>query len=414
MRFLLGCVVALSMMSAGCSDPEGTGGSGGSVGTGGTGGDGGGGGVATCVDSVCPCTEAGIRGAITEGGGPFRFDCDGPQTVVTEAEIIIDNDVILDGEGKLTVDGNNTHGVFAISSQVTAELHRLAVTHGNREWEIRGGGAIANEGTLLVDDCVISQNMVEPDVVVSLGGGGIWNAGQMTITDSAIVDNRTTHSEGGGIHNDQSGTLTLRNSTVAGNSPQMDGNASVGGGISNDGEMIIVNSTISENEATSEGNSGAGILNCGRLSLVNSTISGNRSEFGEDAIEVEWTYASRPEPQMEISGTLIGGKCTYKGSATFVSHGHNIESPGNTCGFDQETDQGNVTEEQLNLGELAANGGPTMTHKPGDGDFGDGSVAIDQIPAEDCEVDKDQRGLPRPAGTTDPKRCDVGAFEVQP
>jgi hypothetical protein len=43
-----------------------------------------------------------------------------------------------------------------------------------------------------------------------------------------------------------------------------------------------------------------------------------------------------------------------------------------------------------------------------------GSVAIDQIPAVDCEVTTDQRGFPRPAGTTDPKRCDVGAFEVQP
>jgi hypothetical protein len=43
-----------------------------------------------------------------------------------------------------------------------------------------------------------------------------------------------------------------------------------------------------------------------------------------------------------------------------------------------------------------------------------GSVAIDVIPADMCEVDTDQRGLPRAAGTTDPKRCDLGAFEVQP
>ena len=40
----------------------------------------------------------------------------------------------------------------------------------------------------------------------------------------------------------------------------------------------------------------------------------------------------------------------------------------------------------------------------------DVSVAIDQIPVVDCEVDEDQRGEPRPGGTM----CDVGAFEVQP
>ena len=52
---------------------------------------------------VFPCTEQGIRDAIAEGGGPHRFDCDGTDPVVTQAEIKIDNDVILDGEGKLTV-----------------------------------------------------------------------------------------------------------------------------------------------------------------------------------------------------------------------------------------------------------------------------------------------------------------------
>ena len=44
--------------------------------------------------------------------------------------------------------------------------------------------------------------------------------------------------------------------------------------------------------------------------------------------------------------------------------------------------------------------------------FGDGSAAIDKIPAVDCEVDKDQRGQPRPE--TGGTMCDVGSVEVQP
>jgi hypothetical protein len=112
--------------------------------------------------------------------------------------------------------------------------------------------------------------------------------------------------------------------------------------------------------------------------------------------------------QFTLANCLVLGDCT--GDIAITSDGYNIESPGDTCGFDQQTDQVGVTAQQLNLGELADNGGPTMTHalltEP------TVSVAIDHIPAVDCEVTEDQRGQPRPerGGTM----CDVGAFEVQP
>ena len=51
-----------------------------------------------------PCDEEGILDAIAFGGGPHFFACNGPTTVVTQAEIVIDNDVILDGEGNLTLE----------------------------------------------------------------------------------------------------------------------------------------------------------------------------------------------------------------------------------------------------------------------------------------------------------------------
>jgi hypothetical protein len=96
-----------------------------------------------------------------------------------------------------------------------------------------------------------------------------------------------------------------------------------------------------------------------------------------------------------------------------VSTGGNLESAGHTCGFDQGTDQVDVSPDDLNLGPLADNGGPTMTHA-----LGAGSVAIDQIPEAECvdadgaPLTTDQRGEPRPE--TGGTLCDVGAFEVQP
>ncbi len=79
---------------------------------------------------IFPCTEQGIRDAITLGGGPHTFACAGPTTVVTEAEIVIDYNVILDGEGDLTVDGNEDHRVFSVAEGIEAELHGFSVTRG--------------------------------------------------------------------------------------------------------------------------------------------------------------------------------------------------------------------------------------------------------------------------------------------
>ena len=109
------------------------------------------------------------------------------------------------------------------------------------------------------------------------------------------------------------------------------------------------------------------------------------------------------------TGTLIDGGCTtvVGGLVTWTSNGYNIESPGDTCGFDHGTDLVNITEGQLELGDLANNGGPTMTHA-----LGADSVAIDHIPVIDCELDEDQRREPRPE--TDGTMCDVGSLERQP
>jgi hypothetical protein len=110
-----------------------------------------------------------------------------------------------------------------------------------------------------------------------------------------------------------------------------------------------------------------------------------------------------------LVNTLIDGNCLIDPPEEFpgelVSEGGNLESPGNTCGFDQPTDQVNVSADDLNLGPLQDNGGPTETHA-----LLPGSFAIDVIPPEMCEVDEDQRGVTRPVGDG----CDVGSFERQP
>ena len=110
-----------------------------------------------------------------------------------------------------------------------------------------------------------------------------------------------------------------------------------------------------------------------------------------------------------MANSLIQDACSPGEAIT--SGGYNIESPGNTCGFDPGgTDLVNVTAEELNLGPLADYGGPTMTHALLTVPVV--SAAINQIPEAACDVETDQRGEPRPETGGD--ACDVGAFERQP
>ncbi len=387
-----------------------------------------------CHQGVCtpifPCTEQGIRDAIAEGGGPHFFACDGPTTVVTEAEIVIDNDVILDGEGELTVDGNAGHRVWQVAVGITAELRGVGVTSGA---SASNGGGIRNDGTLTVTNSTVSGNTAESF------GGGIWNNGMLstlTITDSTVSGN--TASSGGGIYND--GRLTMTDSTVSGNTvtdfgggirnvgtmtvtdSTVSGNRTddAGGGILNDGTLTVTNSTVSGNTAEFDG---GGILNAAIMTVTNSTVSGNTAVFGGgirngDTLTVTNSTVSGNtadnagggilnDDTLTVTNTLIDGDC----SGAIASGGYNIESPGDTCGFDEPTDQVSVAAEDLKLGPLADNGGPTETHA-----LLPGSVAIDVIPETMCvdadgePLTTDQRGEPRPGGSM----CDVGSFEEQP
>lgn len=177
--------------------------------------------------------------------------------------------------------------------------------------------------------------------------------------------------------------------------------------------MTIINSTVSGNaayDAVFGGGLGGGIANAGRMSLRNSTVSGNSADSG-DAIAIEPRFF--PDAYTEIANTLIEGDCERTGDGStlaWVSKGDNIESPGDTCRFDQPTDQVNVHSDDLKLGPLQDNGGPTKTHA-----LAEGSVAIGVISVEDCldadgqPLTTDQRGEPRPQGPA----CDVGAFELE-
>ncbi len=324
---------------------------------------------------VFACTEQGIREAIARGGGPIYFDCDEPTTVLTEAEIVIDNDVILDGEGNLIVDAggggaggaggadgaglvpaeiepkvNGAHRVFSIPEGVTAELIGFTVTGGSTDGD---GGGILNAGTFALRNSTVSGNSADRaggvasllpgtlTVVASTVSGntanlaaGIGTAGPAEITDTTVSSN-TALVSGGGVGIAMGGTLTLTGSVVEGNyatqlaggigseadttstlnNTTVSGNeaGNVGGGISNGGIMILNDSDVSQNSATEFH---GGINNDGVLTLNSSTVSENSADIDGGGLGNQGTVMLNNSTVSDNTAGLHGGGLANSGTLT--------------------------------------------------------------------------------------------------
>jgi hypothetical protein len=212
-------------------------------------------------------------------------------------------------------------------------------------------------------------------------GGGIFNDGTLTVTNSTISDNSATgfgNNGGGGIFND--GTLMVTNSTISGNS-----SSNLGGGIktsggSQGGTLTVTNSTISGNSAHGSGNNGGG---------------------GIDSLSIAATLKNTI-----VANSPAGGNCS---GAPPTDVGNNLDSD-TSCGFG--TSNNSLSGVDPMLSPLADNGGPTLTHA-----LLENSPAINRgnnafaVEPDGNPLNYDQRGqgFARIVDGT----VDIGAFEVQ-
>jgi len=188
--------------------------------------------------------------------------------------------------------------------------------------------------------------------------------------------------------------VTINKSTLSTNT------AFNGGGISSDGTVVIINSTLSGNSALSA--SGSAITNNGSLGIFNGTFSGNSTANG-GAIANNGTATLQ---NTIVANSLKGGNC----SGVITSHGYNLSSD-DTCNFSMTGDLNNIDPR---LGPLKDYGGPTQTIA-----LRNGSPAIDAGNPSGCTDEEgyllktDQRGAPRPGKEKEADRgCDIGAYEI--
>jgi len=265
----------------------------------------------------CPGVSCRLRDAVAAAtpGDTIAFDTalfSTARTITLTAPITITKNLAIDASTVFTptVSGNNLSRVFTVNSGMKAALDHLVIASGNCGSGCTGGG-IYNTGTLTVTNSTLSGNSANY-------GGGIYNAGALTVTNTTFSGNSASY--GGGIFNN--GTLNVSSSTFFSNTVT----TGYGGGIGNYGTLTATNTTFSSNSAS---NNGGGIGNYGALSVSNTTFFSNTATVYGGGIFNYGTLTATNTTFSGNSATLLGGGIINYGTLTAT----NTTFSGNSATF---------------------------------------------------------------------------------
>jgi CSLREA domain-containing protein len=272
---------------------------------------------------------------------------------------------------------------------------------------IRNGHATGNGGainiatsgsTVALNNCEVTGSSAGGN-----GGGIASGVGNVTLVNTTVSGNQAA-TGGGGIYS--AGALTVESSTISGNTAQF------GGGIAADVNMAgsVVNSTVSGNTAQFGG--GLYTLSGGvSVGFFNATLSNNRATNAGQGGGVNAVAGTTRLTNTILAGNFGGGGAAAddcSGTITSTASGSNLMGTKANCTV---AGTGPVITGNPMLGPLQSNGGSTLTQA-----LLPGSPAINAGPLSGCVsaggpiLTNDQRGFPRPAQGVAP--CDLGAFEL--
>ena len=262
----------------------------------------------TAVENSLPWSI--VQANLNPGADEITFDDSVDNIpITTNALLEITDDLTITGNGanktiiqaaesKLIAD----HRVFRITSGAVT-ISDLTIRHGYSE--TLGGGGIANLGNLTLSNTTISNNAAP-------WGGGIYNsAGNIFLTESDVSDNYAIF-QGGGVLN-LNGNIFLDNTTISTNFSDQNG-----GGIYNiDGSIADISDTsiLSGNIAEIFG---GGIYNAGSSEINNIIISENNALAGGGV----YNEGSLTADSLIISNNAVsdsGGGIYNKNSLTVIS-----------------------------------------------------------------------------------------------
>jgi CSLREA domain-containing protein len=274
-------------------------------------------------------------------------------------DLDIRSSLVISGAGAETtfVDANHIDRVLQVHAGIEVEVRGLTVRNGqtaNGTNEGCGetgdepcpgepGGGIHNAGVLTLTNLIMAYNKTGEggynDDTGGAGGagGGIFNQGHLNLFHSSLISNTTgdgsyAHGSGGdgaGILN--TGNLFIAGSLIEGNQTGSGGHwakgygrSGSGGGIFNQGVLTVTNSILRANVTGYwDGGAGGGLYNTGRALFVASNIEGNSTgHYGDGGGIFSANY-------LRVDSTTIqGNRCGVLGDGgglsnhgmLFVSH----------------------------------------------------------------------------------------------
>jgi len=147
------------------------------------------------------------------------------------------------------------------------------------------GGAIANDGTLTIEDSTFGGNVSvdDPSHPDPGGGGAIFNTGTLTVTGTTFHSNMASvtgleRSGGGAIFN--TGQAIVMHSSFDSNISTATLYGANGGAVFNTGFFEAQYSTLTANEAVGTDSAGGALYSTGKVFLSESTFSHNRARIG--------------------------------------------------------------------------------------------------------------------------------------